>query len=50
MVMAKPGLQNLTLGNKPWAAGDLGHPRVPCRAKDYQTSWPLQRKRQEPAQ
>lgn len=30
MDMAKLGLQNLTQGNKPWAAGDLGHLRVPC--------------------
>lgn len=29
MVISKIGLQNLTQGNKPWAAGHLGHPRVP---------------------
>lgn len=49
MDMVKMGLKNLTQGNKPWAAGPLGHrsTRVPClRTMDYQTFWPLQRERQ----
>lgn len=48
MDMVKMGLKNLTQGNKPWAAGPLGHrsTRVPClRTMDYQTFWPLQRER-----
>lgn len=48
MDMAKMGLKNLAQGNKPWAAGPLGHrsTRVPClRTMDYQTFWPLQRER-----